>query len=198
MSSNKKAVKILYMIGIIVAFIIFAIIAYNNMDSEVYSEEYQEELVSNQDILAEQVDNDTNTIETEQGNEADIVSDIEANIEADIEPNIEPNIEADIEPNTEDDIEVNIQAEYHFRNDKLLTQHYDKHGIEMGFDSKESYEAAASMVVTNPDSLHKTEADDGDDVYYLEETNEFVIVSTDGYIRTYFLPDGGKKYFDKQ
>ena len=38
----------------------------------------------------------------------------------------------------------------------------------------------------------------GDDVYYLEETNEFVVVSTDGYIRTYFLPDGGKAYFDRQ
>ena len=27
---------------------------------------------------------------------------------------------------------------------------------------------------------------------------EFVVVSTDGYIRTYFCPDSGKKYFDKQ
>lgn len=90
------------------------------------------------------------------------------------------------------------EVKYYFRNDKLLTQHYEKHGIEMGFDSKESYEAAASKVVTNPNSLHKLEGEDGDDVYYLEETNEFVIVSTDGYIRTYFLPSGGKKYYDKQ
>ena len=37
-----------------------------------------------------------------------------------------------------------------------------------------------------------------DDVYYLEETNEFVIVSTKGYIRTYFKPDSGKRYYDKQ
>ena len=97
--------------------------------------------------------------------------------------------------------DVNIdddEVKYYFRNDKLLTQHYEKHGIEMGFDSKESYEAAASKVVTNPNSLHKLEGEDGDDVYYLEETNEFVIVSTDGYIRTYFLPSGGKKYYDKQ
>lgn len=90
------------------------------------------------------------------------------------------------------------EVKYYFRNDKLLTQHYEKHGIEMGFDSKESYEAAASKVVTNPNSLHKLEGEDGDDVYYLEETNEFVIVSIDGYIRTYFLPSGGKKYYDKQ
>ena len=89
-------------------------------------------------------------------------------------------------------------AQYCFRNSKLLEQHYEKHGIEMGFSSAEEYEAAASAVVTNPEALHKTEAEDGDDVYYIEDTNEFVVVSTDGYIRTYFLPDGGKAYFDRQ
>ena len=68
----------------------------------------------------------------------------------------------------------------------------------MGFDSAKEYEAAAAAVVNNPDALHKTEKEDGDDVYYVEETNEFVIVSQDGYIRTYFLPSGGKKYYDKQ
>ena len=90
------------------------------------------------------------------------------------------------------------EISYYFRNDKLLSQHYEKHGIDMGFSDKESYEAAASAVINNPDSLYKTEKEDGDGVYYLEATNEFVILSTDGYIRTYFLPDAGKKYFDKQ
>ena len=94
--------------------------------------------------------------------------------------------------------EADEPVEYRFRNSKYLNQHYEKHGIEMGFDSTESYEAAASAVVNNPDALHKIEAEDGDDVYYVEDTNEFVVVSTDGYIRTYFLPDGGKAYFDRQ
>lgn len=85
-----------------------------------------------------------------------------------------------------------------FRNYKLLDQHYEKHGKEMGFANREDYEAAAAAVVVNPDVLHKTEAEDGDDVYYLESTNEFVIVSQDGYIRTYFLPSGGKAYYDRQ
>ncbi len=88
--------------------------------------------------------------------------------------------------------------EYHFRNSKLLNQHFEKHGIEMGFDTPEQYELAASAVIFHPDVLHKTEAEDGDDIYYLESTNEFVVVSTDGYIRTYFLPDKGKAYYDKQ
>ncbi|MBS6454928.1 MAG: hypothetical protein KH376_04145 [Holdemanella biformis] len=88
--------------------------------------------------------------------------------------------------------------EYHFRNRDLLESHYEKHGKEMGFSSSKEYEMSASDVVNNPESLHKTEKEDGDDVYYKENTNEFVAVSTDGYIRTYFNPDSGKKYFDRQ
>lgn len=89
-------------------------------------------------------------------------------------------------------------ANVRFRNFKLLNSHYNKHGVEMGFASAEEYEQAAAQVVANPESLHKIEAEDGDDVYYLESTNDFVVVSTDGYIRTYFRPDRGKAYYDKQ
>ena len=32
----------------------------------------------------------------------------------------------------------------------------------------------------------------------LTATNEFVVVSTDGYIRTYFKPDSGLRYYNKQ
>ena len=88
--------------------------------------------------------------------------------------------------------------EYHFRNEDLLESHYEKQGKEMGLSSSKEYEMSASDVVNNPESLHKTEKEDGDDVYYKENTNEFVVVSTDGYIRTYFNPDSGKKYFDRQ
>ena len=87
---------------------------------------------------------------------------------------------------------------YYFRNEKLLTEHYEKHGKEMGFDSPESYEAAANDVINNPDSLHRIEEEDGDDVYYHEETNSFVVVSIDGYIRTFFYPDDGLEYFNRQ
>ena len=87
---------------------------------------------------------------------------------------------------------------YKFRSKKLLDQHYDKHGKEMGFKSAADYEKAASDVVNNPAALTKTEKEDGDYVYYVEDTNEFVIVSTDGYLRTYFLPSAGKSYYDRQ
>lgn len=85
-----------------------------------------------------------------------------------------------------------------FRNENLLNDHYEKHGKEMGFASAKSYEAAACKVVENRQSLHKTEAEDGDDVYYLESTNELVIVSKDGYIRTYFCPSDGIDYYNRQ
>lgn len=92
----------------------------------------------------------------------------------------------------------NEYLELTFRSEKLRDEHFEKHGRDMGFDTAKEYEKAASEVVSNEKALHKIEAEDGDDVYYLESTNEFVIVSTDGYIRTYFCPNSGKAYFDRQ
>lgn len=89
-------------------------------------------------------------------------------------------------------------SDYTFKSKKLLNEHYEKHGKDMGFASREEYQEAANKVISNPKSLHKIEAEDGDDVYYLEETNEFVILSTKGYIRSYFNPDAGIDYFNRQ
>lgn len=83
-----------------------------------------------------------------------------------------------------------------FRNEERLQEHYEKHGIDMGFSSAEVYLAGANKVLSNPDCLHKTESKDGDDAYYLEDTGEFVVVSKKGYIRTYFL--ASKDYFERQ
>ena len=85
-----------------------------------------------------------------------------------------------------------------FRSKSLREEHYQKHGIEMGFASAKEYEKAAAAVVSDSRALHKLEKEDGDDVYYIKETNEFVIVSTDGYIRTYFYPRDGMEYFERQ
>ena len=54
-------------------------------------------------------------------------------------------------------------VEYHFRNEKLLDQHFDKHGAEFaddfGYKDAEEYEKGASDVINDPDALHKTEAE---------------------------------------
>ena len=94
--------------------------------------------------------------------------------------------------------EITDERPLTFRNANRLNEHYEKHGIEMGFSSAEEYEAAAKKVVLNKDSLHKLEEEDGDDVYYLEISNEFVVVSPDGYIRTYFNPSDGINYYNRQ
>ena len=86
---------------------------------------------------------------------------------------------------------------YEFRSNSLMNSHYDKHGKEMGYASAQEYVAGANAVVVNPAALHKKQAEDGDDVYYLQATDELVIVSTDGYLRTYFNP-GGVDYFNRQ
>ena len=62
--------------------------------------------------------------------------------------------------------------------------------------SAEEYLAAANAVVANPAALHKLQAEDGDDLYFLESTGEFVVVSPAGYLRTYYLTD--RDYFERQ
>jgi hypothetical protein len=94
-------------------------------------------------------------------------------------------------------IEEKEKNTYNFRYPDRLTGHFEKHGIEMGYSSEEEYLAGANSLINNPDALTKTEAEDGDKIYFLESTNEIAFVSTDGYIRTYFICSG-KDYFDRQ
>ncbi|MBQ9518515.1 MAG: hypothetical protein IJR59_01310 [Firmicutes bacterium] len=96
--------------------------------------------------------------------------------------------------------EAAYTQEYYFRNKKTRDSHFEKHGAEFGnaYKTAEEYETGADKAAHDPNALHKLEKEDNDDVYYVEATNEFVIVSADGYIRTYFKPSAGKKYFDRQ
>lgn len=97
-----------------------------------------------------------------------------------------------------DDHDSEHESDHHFsfRNHHALEEHFEKHGAEVGCATVEEYLAAANAVIANPDALHKLEAEDGDDVYFLESTGEFVVVSPNGYIRTYFITD--RDYFDRQ
>ncbi len=88
--------------------------------------------------------------------------------------------------------------QYTFRSQSQLDSHFEKHGHEMGASSAEEYLAMANRVIRSEDALHKLEAEDNDHIYYLVETNEFVVLSQDGYIRTYFLPSAGLDYYERQ
>lgn len=87
---------------------------------------------------------------------------------------------------------------YVFRSQQLRDDHFARHGTDFNYLTADEYEAGASRVVNSSEVLHKTEKEDGDDVYYIKSTNEFVIVSTVGYLRTYFKPEDGIEYYDRQ
>ena len=135
---------------------------------------------------------------TESGAGTDETVDTDAGAEPDETTETGDDTRADAATGTDSETQMVTVVTYVFRNSRLLNDHYEKHGIEMGFASAAEYEAAASAVITNPAALFKTEKEDGDYIYYLEATNEFVVLSTDGYIRTYFNPSSGKAYFDRQ
>ncbi len=101
------------------------------------------------------------------------------------------------EPLTTEEPEIEL-TDYGFRSKKLRDSHFEKHGIEMGFETVEDYIEAANKVISNPDALHKLEAEDNDHIYFIEETNEFVVLSQDGYIRTYYIANGGIDYYNRQ
>ncbi len=93
-----------------------------------------------------------------------------------------------------------IEIVYNFRYEDYLNDHFEKHKGDTGCKTVEEYLERANYVIFNPDSLMGDEKSDGEDsggdlVYYLEETNEIVFLSSDGYIRTYFKPTRGIDYF---
>ena len=85
---------------------------------------------------------------------------------------------------------------YLFKSVDLLNANFEMYGKDMGFESASEYGLAATAVLEDPDALHKTAASDGIEMYYIENTNEYVEVSADGYIRKYFKPEAGKLYYD--
>lgn len=87
-------------------------------------------------------------------------------------------------------------ANLEFRSEARLQDHFEKHGEEVGCDTAEEYLAQANAVVADPAARHKTQREDGDDVYFLDRTGEFVVVSSEGFIRTYFITDAD--YFNSQ
>lgn len=103
----------------------------------------------------------------------------------------------DHDDTTQTTVTTEEKTSLQFRKHSYLTQHFEKHGDEMGCSSEEEYLSKANEVINNPNALTKTEAEDGDMIYYIEDTNEIVFVSTDGYIRTYFRCKN-KAYFDRQ
>ena len=136
----------------------------------------------------------TNTVEAETVQIAENVEDAEKPAEQSDAQVSEPQIPQSTE--SEGAYETASERTYESRKHRYLTEHFEKHGDEFPYDTEEAYLQGANNVINNPDALHKLEKEDGDDVYFVEDTNEFVVVSTDGYIRTYFIAD--IDYYNRQ
>lgn len=109
---------------------------------------------------------------------------------------------ADIPEASEADLSETEKAvqKYYFRSEKLFDSHYEKHGAEFGNITQDEYLDLANELINaeGENILHKTEKEDGDFLYYDTETNEFLVLSTDGYIRTFFKPSAGLDYWERQ
>lgn len=100
-------------------------------------------------------------------------------------------------PDSSKQAEVSEQRFYTFRKPSYLRDHFKKHGQEMGAESEEEYLQMANDVIHNPDAITKLEAEDDDQIFFMDDTNEIVFLSQDGYIRTYFICSG-INYFNRQ
>lgn len=95
-----------------------------------------------------------------------------------------------------------VDTDLQFRTEQKLVEHFQKHVIEQqefGDISVEDYLYFAQelmTVVEGEDTL--TKEIDGETFYYDAETNEFGVLSSDGYIKTFFKPSDGQAYFDRQ
>ena len=159
-------------------------VSYNNvvmLETEIDIDSISEDLLETEEVVAD--------IKEQQPEQSIITESLSSNTEQDAQTEDKATLESVLE---------DTESTYNFRNEQYLAEHFQKHGAEFPYDTEEEYLQGANIVINHPDSLHKLEAEDGDDVYYLESTNEFVIVSIDGYIRTYFKPSKGIDYYNRQ
>jgi pyocin large subunit-like protein len=78
-----------------------------------------------------------------------------------------------------------------------LEQHFRKHGAEMGFATMEDYLRAAQALVRGGPGV-ETLQQGGDTLFFREDTDEFAVLSSRNVIRTYFRPDDGRRYWERQ
>lgn len=85
---------------------------------------------------------------------------------------------------------------YRFRTKKHLTDHFAKHGNEFNYADENEYLYHANLVISNTSDM-KSKQPDGDTQYLNSKTCEYVTLSYDNYIRTYFRPRNCVRYFNR-
>lgn len=80
-------------------------------------------------------------------------------------------------------------------------KHYNKHAEDMGLTTKESYASHALKFANTVDKINCVSfvhTKTGSTYKYNKVTNEFAIITKDGYVVTYYKPQSGYKYYKSQ
>ena len=87
-----------------------------------------------------------------------------------------------------------------FASEQVFQKHYDKHLNEFGKISMQEYLEYANALADAPvsDDVVQLIRSDGSISKYCFSTNEFVVVTADGKIRTYFKPADEEAYWDEE
>lgn len=87
-----------------------------------------------------------------------------------------------------------------FRTLHLLDEHFDKHGQEFGNISREQYLHMAQQLRDTHPGKYVLEAKrpDGGGAKFDKRYGWFVAYDADGTLRTFFIPNDGIRYFERQ
>ena len=97
-------------------------------------------------------------------------------------------------------IKVKTSSSRQFVSEQLFQKHYDKHLSEFGEISKERYLEKANALADAPlsEDIVQLVRSDGSIAKDCYSTNEFVVVTADGNIKTYFKPETKEAYWDEE
>ena len=90
-----------------------------------------------------------------------------------------------------------------FANDRFLDEHWRKHGLNPAefkptLSREEYLKAARDFFALKRSEVEIKERPNGDVLRYRISTNEFGVLSSRKVIRTYFRPDSGIRYWNRQ
>lgn len=85
-------------------------------------------------------------------------------------------------------------------NSRTLQDHFNRHGAQMGCETKEAYAAHSVKFANSVDRVDCISfvARNGATYKYNTKTNTLAIVTKDGYVVTYFKPAAGYNYYKEE
>lgn len=92
------------------------------------------------------------------------------------------------------------KIEVRFETPEKMQKHYDKHIDKYGNISISEYIALANELVNakDTDDIERIVRSDESTAIYRFSTNDFLVITKDGYIRTFFKPDDGEAYWREE